>query len=143
MSFGKRLWHSRLGHLGVSQLNKMLTYGVEGLDYTSSQQVGFCETFVMCKSEVHKISCEPAGRNARIFEVVGVDFCSPMRVPSLGQRQYSFSAVDFRSRFILYYALRSKIEATSSFRRISTTICSMGYTVRRLRVEWWTTTQFS
>jgi hypothetical protein len=70
-----------------------------------------------------------------LFEVIGVDFCGPMSVPSLGGRRYSFGAGDFRSRFVLHDALRSKDEATSSFRRMLTTIRSLGYTVRRLRVD--------
>jgi hypothetical protein len=56
-----------------------------------------------------------------------------MSVPSLGVRPYNFGAVDFRSRFVMHNALRSKDEATSSFRRMLTTIRSVGYIVCRLR----------
>jgi hypothetical protein len=44
-------------------------------------------------------------------------------------------AVYFRSRFMLHDAVRSKDEAPASFRRILTTIRSLGHTVRRLRVD--------
>jgi hypothetical protein len=66
--------------------------------------------------------------------VNGVDFCGPMSVPSLGGRRYNFGAFDFRSRFVLHDALRSKDEATSSFRRMLTTIRSLGYNPEQLYV---------
>jgi hypothetical protein len=89
----------------------------------------------VCKSEVHNISCEPACRNVGLFEVVSVDFCGPMSVPSLRQRRYGFIVIDLCSRFMRHDALRSKDNATSLFRRMLTAICSMGYTVCRLRVD--------
>ena len=134
-SSGKRLWHSRLGHIGEPQLDELLTGHVEGLGYASHEKLGFCETCAVCKSQVRNIPRAPADRDVGLFEVIGVDFCGPMSVPSLGGRRYSFGAVDFRSRFVLHDALRSKDEATSSFRRMLTTIRSLGYTVRRLRVD--------
>jgi hypothetical protein len=42
--------------------------------------------------------------------------------------------VDFVSRFILHDAVRSKDEAPASFRRMLTTMRSLGHKVRRLRV---------
>jgi DNA-binding IclR family transcriptional regulator len=44
-------------------------------------------------------------------------------------------AVDFRSQFMLHDAVRSKDEDPASFRRMLTTIRSLGHTVRRLRVD--------
>jgi hypothetical protein len=89
----------------------------------------------VCKSHVRRISREPAGRNVGVFEVLGLDFCGPMNVPSLGGRRYSLCAVDFRSLFMLHDAVRSKDEAPASFRRALTSIRSLGHTVRRLRVD--------
>jgi hypothetical protein len=44
-------------------------------------------------------------------------------------------AVDFRSRFMLHDAVRSKDEAPASFRRMLTIIRCLGHTVRCLRVD--------
>jgi hypothetical protein len=44
-------------------------------------------------------------------------------------------AFDFRSRFMLHDALRSKDEAPASLRRMLTIIRSLGHTVRRLRAD--------
>jgi hypothetical protein len=38
---GKRLWQSRLGYLGESRLDELLTTHVEGLDFSSSDKLGF------------------------------------------------------------------------------------------------------
>jgi hypothetical protein len=105
---GKRLWHSRLGHLGESRLDELVTTSVEGLDFSSSEKIGFYETCAMCKSRVRNISREPADHPFGAFEVLGLDFCGPMSAPSLGGRRYNFSAVDFRSRLMLHDALRAK-----------------------------------
>jgi hypothetical protein len=89
----------------------------------------------MCKSHVHIISRKPADQYVGVFEILGLDFCCPMSVSSLRGRRYNFCAVDFLSRFMLHNALRSKDEALASFRRMSATIRSIGYTVRRFRVD--------
>jgi hypothetical protein len=44
-------------------------------------------------------------------------------------------AVDFRNRLMLHNAVRSKDEAPASFRRMLTTIRSLGHTVRRRWVD--------
>jgi hypothetical protein len=107
---------------------------VEGVAFSASEKLGFCETCVVCKSHVRRISREPAGRSVGVFEVLGLDFCGPVSFLSLGGRLYNLCAVDFRSRFMLHDAIRSKAEAPASFRRMSTTIRSLGHTVRRRRV---------
>jgi hypothetical protein len=58
-----------------------------------------------------------------------------MSVPSLERRRQSACTVDFRSRFMLRDALRSKDEAPASFHRLLTTVLSMGYANRRLTVD--------
>jgi transposase InsO family protein len=132
----KRLSHSRLGHLGDSQLDMLLlATPVEGVAFSAFEKLGFYETRAMCKLHVRRISREPANRNVGVFEVLRLDFCGPMSVPSLGGRRYNLCAVDYRSRFILHDAVRSKDEARASFRRMLTTIRSLGHTVRRLRVD--------
>jgi hypothetical protein len=131
----KRLWHSRLGHLGELQLDGLLATLVEGVAFSASEKLGFCETCAVFKPHVRRISREPADRNVGVFEVLGLDFCGPMSVPSLGGRWYSLCAVDFHSRFMLRDAVRFKDEAPASFRRMLTTIHSLGHTVRRLRVD--------
>jgi hypothetical protein len=58
-----------------------------------------------------------------------------MSIPSLGGRRYGLCAVDLRNRFMLHDAIRSKDEVLGSFRRMLTTIRSLGHTVHRLRVD--------
>jgi hypothetical protein len=114
----ERLWHSRLGHLGESQLDGLLATPVEGVGFSASEKLGLCETCVVCMSHARRISLEPADRNVGVFQVLGFDFCGPMSVPSLGGRRCSLCALDFRSRCMLHDAVRSKDEVPSSFRRV-------------------------
>jgi hypothetical protein len=44
----KWLWHSRLGHLGESQLDGFWSTQVEGVAFSASEKLGFCETCVVC-----------------------------------------------------------------------------------------------
>jgi hypothetical protein len=113
----KRLWHSRLGHLGESQLDGLLATHMEGVGFFASKVLGFYETFLVCKSHVRRISRELATRNVGVFEVLGLDLCGPMSVTSLGERRYDLCAVGFCSRFILQNVVRSKDEAPASIRR--------------------------
>jgi hypothetical protein len=113
----------------------LLKAPVVGLDFPSHDRLGFCETCAFCISKVQDIPRAPADRDVSVFEVVGVDFCSPMSVPSLGGRHYNFGVVDFCSRYMLHDALRTKDEANTSFRRMLATITSMGHNVRRVRVD--------
>jgi hypothetical protein len=101
-------------------LDRLLATQVEGVAFSASKKSGFCETCDVCKSHVQSISREPADRNVGVFEVFGLDFCGPMSVPSLGERRYNLCAVDFRSRFVLHDAVRSKDEAPASVRRMLT-----------------------
>jgi hypothetical protein len=103
--------------------------------FSPSEKLEFCETCYVCKSHVRRISREPADRNVGVFEVVGFDFCGLMNIQSLGRRRYNLCAVDFRSRFMLHDTVRSTDEAPASFRRMLSTIRSLGHTVRRLRVD--------
>jgi hypothetical protein len=103
----KQLWHSGLGHLGESQLDGLLATPVEGVAFPALEKFEFCETCDVCKSHVRRISREPTDRNVGVFDVIRLDFCGPMSVPSLGGRRYNLCAVDFRSRFMLHDAFRS------------------------------------
>jgi hypothetical protein len=132
-AIGKRLWDSRIGHLGESQLDGLLATQVEGMAFSASGKLVFCETCVVCKSHVRRILREPADQNVGVFKVLGLDFCGPMSVPSLGRR-YTLCAGDFPSRFMLHDAVRSKKGAPASFRRMLTTIRSLRDTVRHLRM---------
>jgi hypothetical protein len=116
-------------------LDGLLAPPVDGVAFSVSEKLGFCETCVVCKSHVRRISREPAGRNVGAFEVLCLDFCGPMSVPSWGGRRYSLCAVYFRSRFMLHAAVRSKDGAPPSFRCMLTTIRYLGHTVRRIRVD--------
>jgi hypothetical protein len=108
---------------------------VEGVAFSASDKLGFCETCHVCKPHVGRISREPADRNVGVLEVLGLDFCGPMSDPSLGGRRYRLCALEFRSRFMLHDTVRSKDEAPAPFRRMLTTIRSLGHTARRLRVD--------
>jgi hypothetical protein len=66
----KRLWHSRLGHLGESQLDGLLATQVEGVALSVSEKLGFCETCDVYKSHVRRISRESVDRNVDVFEVL-------------------------------------------------------------------------
>jgi hypothetical protein len=78
----KRLWHSRLGHHGELQLDGLLATPVESVAFSASEKLGFCETCVVCKLHVRRISREPGDRNVGVFEVLGLYFCGAMSVQS-------------------------------------------------------------
>jgi hypothetical protein len=68
----KQLWHSRLGHHGESQLDRLLATQLEGVAFSASEKLSLCETCAVCKSHVRRISREPADRNVGVVEVLGL-----------------------------------------------------------------------
>ena len=132
----KSLWHARLGHVGESCMNDLLKANVDGLGYSATRNLEFCESCAVCKSKVKDISRDPVDTSGlAVFEVLGIDFEGPMGTQSLGGCLYSFSAVCFKSRMILHDSLRSKPEAVQSFRRMLAVVNSFRYKVRRVRLD--------
>jgi hypothetical protein len=56
-----------------------------------------------------------AARNVGVLEVLGLDSCGPMSVPSLGGRRCILCAVHIRSRLMMHDAVRSKDEAPRGY----------------------------
>ena len=131
----KFLWHLRLGHLGESCMDRLVQLGTSGVQVSKSDRLCFCETCALCKSRVARISRAPCADPDRVFQKVGVDFCGPMGVASLGGCYYSLAVTDFKSRFVLHDVLRTKDEAPQSFRRFLATVRALGHKIEHVRLD--------
>jgi transposase InsO family protein len=58
-----------------------------------------------------------------------------MGVASLGGCYYSLAVTDFKSRFVMYHALRTNDEAPQSFRRFLATVRALGHKMEHVRLD--------
>ncbi|XP_070057773.1 uncharacterized mitochondrial protein AtMg00300-like [Nicotiana tomentosiformis] len=94
------LWHRRLGHASFFFLNKLIQKGlVCGLQNSKFKEHRVCDA---CARGKHvKSSFKPNNdvSTSKPLELLHMDLCGPMRVPSRGEKRYIFVIVDYYSRF--------------------------------------------
>jgi len=108
------LWHSRLGHMSLKNMNVLVKEG-----YLSGKEVDkleFCESCVLGKS--HKQSFPTAKHTTKgILDYIHSDLSGSSSTPkSLGGCRYFVSFIDDFSKKVWVYFLKTKDEAYHKFR---------------------------
>ncbi|XP_070047150.1 uncharacterized protein [Nicotiana tomentosiformis] len=110
------LWHRSLGHASFSLLNKLVKKDlVRGLPKSSFKDHKVCDA---CAKENHVRSSFKSKKEvstSRPLDLLHMDLCGPMRVPSRGGKRYIFIIVDDYSRFSWTLFLRTKDETFQVF----------------------------
>ena len=104
------LWHRRLGHISIERIKKLVNDGVlSTLDFADF------ETCVNCiKGKQTNKSKKGAKRSINLLEIIYTDICCPdMDANSL---KYFITFIDYYSRYMYLYLLRSKDEALNAFK---------------------------
>ena len=103
------LWHSRLGHMSVANMNVLVEKGY--LKIKEVEDLKFCESCALGKS--HKQSFKKAKHTTEgILDYVHSDLWgSPSTPESLGGCKYFISFIDDYSKKVWVYFLRTKDEA--------------------------------
>ena len=109
-----RLWHRRLGHTNIKNLNKIVKMGlVRGIPAKDFQCDEHC---IAClKGKQHKVSYKSIDefKTTACLQLLHMDLFGPVRVMSLGKKKYCLVIVDDFSRFVWTFFLHSKDEAAS------------------------------
>ena len=90
------LWHRRLGHVGLSLMNKLIYKDlVLGLP-----KLKFCESKI-CKPVSKENKSEPKKQvtSSRVLEMLHMDLCGPLKVQSRSGKKYILVTVDDYSRY--------------------------------------------
>ncbi|XP_070049192.1 uncharacterized protein [Nicotiana tomentosiformis] len=110
------LWHKRLGHASLSQLNKLVSKNlVIGLPNIKFKEDKVCEACARGKRVGSSFKCKKVVTTTRTMELVHMDLCGPMRTLSRGGKRYVMVLIDDYSRFTWTLYLTSKGEAFDMF----------------------------
>ena len=107
-----RLWNMRLGHAGEKSLQTLATQGL--LKGAKTCKLDFCEQCVLGKQK--RVKFGTAIHNTEgILEYIHTDVWGPTKMTSLGGKHYFVTFVDYFSRRVLVYTLKSKDEVFETF----------------------------
>lgn len=109
------LWHQRLGHLGEASIMKMIQNEmVNGLNIHTCS-IDFCEKCAIGKLAKTKL---PKGshRETKALDIIHMDLCGPMEVPTPSGYRYFMVLVDDSTQFTHVSLLKRKNEAFEQFK---------------------------
>ncbi|XP_070054604.1 uncharacterized protein [Nicotiana tomentosiformis] len=110
------LWHKKLGHASFTLLNKLVREDlVRGLPMSSFKDHKVCDTCVKGKQVRSSFKPKKDVSTSRPLDLLHMDLCGPMRVPSIGGKKYIFVIVDDYSRFTWTLFLKTKDETFPVF----------------------------
>jgi len=106
------LWHKRLSYASLSLLNKLmskdLVVGPPSIKFNDEKVCNACARGKKVRTSFKLKNCVSISRP---LELLHVDFCGPMRIPSRGGNRYILVIVDDYSRFTWTLFSTSKDEA--------------------------------
>lgn len=109
------LWHRRLGHIGISTLEKLHAKSlVKGLPKLNLDDFQLCESCIKGKHVRESLKPKTEVTTSRILELLHIDLFGPCRTRSLGGSYYVCVIVDDFSRYTWTLFLASKDESASS-----------------------------
>ena len=110
------LWHRRFGHLGISNLKRLVREDmVVGLKCDMTQDIGVCEP--CADGKLHRTKFPTAGgkRGNAVLDLVHSDVCGKMSTKSLSGCEYFLTFIDDKSRYVWVYMLKHKSEVFKCF----------------------------
>ena len=111
-----QLWHHHFGHLGYDNMAKLPTI-VNGIDISAAEFKAannkVCEPCVMAKQHRNLFPTSTSEKVAALLNIIYMDVCGPMAVPSLGGCRYIATCLDDFSGLSIVrpIKLKSDIEA--------------------------------
>ncbi|KAF5775122.1 putative RNA-directed DNA polymerase [Helianthus annuus] len=106
------LWHKRLAHTNIKNIEKMQTKGLLKLNDKDFEK---CETCVKSKFTKKPFPSVPK-RNTSLLELIHSDICELNGVLTRGGKRYFITFCDDSSRYLYVYLLHSKDEAFEAFK---------------------------
>jgi hypothetical protein len=111
------LWHARLGHINFDYIVRMVDDGiVTGVDVTShalrNAKNAVCEPCMLGKACRLPFGSSTHHSDAPL-QLLHMDLCGPLQVPSMGGALYVATIVDDASRFAIVRAIPNKSDASS------------------------------
>jgi hypothetical protein len=129
-------WHRRLGHMCVAGIKQLQKRGLIDInDKEFKKGMSKCIACIMGKMARKPFPTEAERRATRKAELVHMDICGPMRVPSDGKR-FFIIFVDDATRITRLYLIERKSEALQRLKDyISDVLRPEGLHLRALRSD--------
>ena len=110
------LWHRRLAHVGMRNLNKLLKGDhIIGLTNVTFEKDRVCSACIAGKQHGAKHPAKSIISTTRPLELLHMDLFGPSSYNSLGGKKYGLVIVDDYSRYTWVFFLRSKDETQETF----------------------------
>ncbi|KAG7571799.1 Zinc finger CCHC-type superfamily [Arabidopsis suecica] len=116
VSSDSRLWHARLGHIGVDTMKLMMKDEiVAGLPNIGIEKET-CSSCLLGKQVRQSFPKATLFRATSILELIHGDLCGPITPPTAAQNRYIFVLIDDLSRYMWSILLKEKGEAFKKFK---------------------------
>lgn len=113
----QKLWHFRLAHLNVADMNKLLnckmTDGIESVEINKDSD--FCEPCVYAKQTKKPFPKVEEARSKRVLELIHSDVCGPAKTTAHDGSNYFVTFTDDFSRASMVYCINKKSEVIHKF----------------------------
>lgn len=109
------LWHKRMAHLGMRNLN-LLKKIADGVSFPDSCTKLECPTCLMGKQTKQPFKKSCATRATEVLGLIHSDVCGPMREGSISGHRYFLTFIDDLTRKTFIYFMKQKSEVFELFK---------------------------
>ena len=111
------LWHRRLGHVGMKQLNKLIKHDlVRGLKYVTFEKDKLCSACQVRKQVGNTHPKKSMMSTSKAFEWLHIDLFRPTTYTSIGGSKYGFVIMDDFTRYTWVFFLIDKNDVFATFK---------------------------
>jgi hypothetical protein len=94
------LWHRRLGHVGIKQLNRLIKHDlVRGLKDVVFEKDKLCSSYQAGKQVGNTHPKKSVMSTSKTFELLHMDLFRPIQYTSIGGNKYGFVLMDDYPRY--------------------------------------------
>src|SRR4051812_26835460 len=128
-----KMWHCRLGHIGIKRMEKLHKDGLlESLDFGSLDTCEPCLMGKMTRTPFNGIM-EHADD---LLGIIHMDVCRPMNVPNRNGLRYFMTNTDDLSRYGYIYLMKHKSETFEKFKEFQNEVENqLGKKIKHLRSD--------
>ena len=128
-----KMWHCRLGHIGIKRMEKLHKDGLlESLDFGSLDTCEPCLMGKMTRTPFNGIM----ERADDLLGIIHTDVCGPMNVPTRNGLRYFVTFTDDLSRYGYIYLMKHKTETFEKFKEFQNEVENqLGKKIKHLRSD--------
>jgi transposase InsO family protein len=114
------LWHRRLGHVGMKQLNKLVKHDlVRGLKDVTFEKDKLCSACQAGKQVGNTHPKKSTMSTSKAFELLYMDLFGPTTYTSIGDNKYGFVIIDDFTRYTWVAFLGDKSDVFDTFKKFT------------------------